>query len=273
MYRNDRILSCVLLGAGIIGMLTVGKIARAQSIGVNFSGYSVSDALAPTQSAGVVAQTHWNNVTGPNASAALLNNLGVATGATITTSGASIYDVQTSTGVAPNPVNGNQILNDGGIYSGFTNTPVTVNLSSIPYANYDVYVYTLCDYPANYSVELKPSTGVNATFYGTSPANPAGTGYIDGTTANRFLYKQAMGLSAIASTNNANYVRFTGVSAPNFTMNISLLPGNAASNMAVGAVQIVQTVAAPEPDSLFMLAWVSILFVGSKLTVRCRRKP
>ena len=153
-----------------------------------------------------------------------------------TTGGVGPWDVSLTTGTAPNALNGDQLLNNGGIYGATVNTTV----SGVNYpAGYKVFVHILTDHEANLSIGLTPTGGAALpTVFGDTPVNPAGTGYIDGVSST-FTYTQATG-TASSPTANATYAEFdVPGTATGFTIAETLLAGSTATNAAMDAVQIV----------------------------------
>lgn len=239
-------------------LLSMAAVADAANIGINFVGgnNNTTDVLPSTLSAGVVPQTNWNNV--QNAAHAGSNVFVTGSGgnvsALVTYSASSVYD-QSSTGgnSSPNTANGDQVLNNGAIYTGGTATPITVNVSnlqSVSPSGYTVYAYLLTDHPVNVSVSLTPTGGSATTYYALTPL-PNGTGYIDGTTASGFTYTQATSTTAGSPTSGADYAAFSvPASATSFSMTYTLLggTGSVGSNAALPAIQIVGVT--PEPTSL-----------------------
>ena len=113
--------------------------SQAGSIGVNFEGGGNGVgpiSMAPTDSAGVIPQTNYNNETGGSGGPFVLNDsTGTPTTAMLTFCGSGTYSVGQT-----NPVGGDQELNDGFVYGS-----TTISVTNIPYADYDVYVYELND--------------------------------------------------------------------------------------------------------------------------------
>ena len=128
----------------LLGELT--RSARAQSIGLNFVGANgdSTDTLSPTQSAGVVPQTNWNNLTsaglhtppvlGPWQSgmttSPLLDSNAAQTPVTATWDYVNTWDNSKSSRVNPLISNGDQVLNNGGIWG----TP-EVKVYNVPYSS------------------------------------------------------------------------------------------------------------------------------------------
>ncbi len=275
-HRMVALLAVAAMAGGGAGL------ASANSIGINFDRGNLggTDTLTAAQSAGVVPQTNFNNITigtttankysaGPQA---LVDNTGAATTAlgSVTTR-SSGYDISSTTGVQPDASNGNQILMNGGAYgtadqSGFGGVPgatVVAQVTNVPYATYNVYVYGLVDH-AGVQEGLSIGTGAvnvagntatftpTTTYYETTP-NPSATGYIDGKTASGFTYTKATSLVATAPTAGADYAEFTGVTGSSFEVGaiFNTATAGTSAGVAIEGLQIVNTgTAVPEPATL-----------------------
>ncbi|YCM45453.1 lamin tail domain-containing protein [Verrucomicrobiaceae bacterium 227] len=120
------------------GMLMgfAGSLAMGGSIGVNFGGGRPDASLATSDSAGVMAQSNWNNAAGDSGN---LLNLGDESGSG---SGVSITwasDEQWSLGETPADANG--VLLKGFISENNTGGDSTINFTGIPYPSYNLYLY------------------------------------------------------------------------------------------------------------------------------------
>ncbi len=167
------------LGGGAVtlsgGTLQLQAIPVAAT-GINFPGNlnDPTDTMPSTTVAGIVPQANWNNVTASGT--ALHASNGINTGASVafTTGGVGPWDVSETTGTNPNALNGDQLLNNGGIYGGTINT--TVSGLNYP-TGYKVFVHLLTDHAANLSVALTPTGGTALpTVFGDTPAAPNGPG-------------------------------------------------------------------------------------------------
>ena len=77
----------------VLALFAASSAAVADTIGINFVGgnQNSGDTLTATQSAGVIPQTHWNNLTGSNTNntadaVTIVNSLGVAPATPVTVS-------------------------------------------------------------------------------------------------------------------------------------------------------------------------------------------
>lgn len=244
--------------AALLGLVVfLSADANAASINVQFqgSGDGNTPALAPTDFAGVVPQSNYNVFAGTLAAGptALNNNLGVPSGASMTTSTWNAIWHATPT----IPAGTDEILNRGGVYSlvGDAQGANDITVSSVPFALYDVYVYTLYDAPGNtVNVALTPTSGSGGgVFYGTNP-NAGAAGYVDGNINTPFTYTQALGTTFGTATPNATYFKFSNLTASEFSFSVSQVSGG---NPAVDGFQIVQVevppAPIPEPSSMILL--------------------
>jgi hypothetical protein len=223
--------------------------SHAEFIGVNFVGNSAA-TLTSTTSAGFVPQTNFNNLTGNSRSGLVLKDSnGVTTTATV-----SFSSPFTNT-VSSNPVGGDEILNHGAIVG--SEAGLRVNLTSIPYATYDLYIY-------NPSGFFKTTLG-STTYYGRAPIS-SGPGYIDSNAATPYVYNRALSTMVGNPTLNANYVRFEGLSGASQSYTVAAAASQSFINS--GGFQIVNTgvAAVPEPSTYAMmfLGLGAIAFVGWK---------
>jgi hypothetical protein len=242
----------VPVALGFMCLSVASSTARADSIGINFIGNDPTNgALDAATSAGVVAQTNWNNLTGSSGTSGALNdNNGAATTTTLTF-------VSDATGTSTGSVSGgDEQLNNGSIRTG-TGRATTFTLSNISYASYDIYVYNL----AGASGQQQTTLG-GTSFFGISPS-PTAAGYIDNNPATPFTYTQATSTDSAAPTANANYVRFTGLSGTSQSFNVT---GLTAGSRVQGIQVVSATVATPEPSTYAMMALglVALCVLGAK---------
>jgi|SRR5579864_7215843 len=242
----------------IVGFGALTGSARAQSIGLNFVGTNgdSSDTLAPTQSAGVVAQTNWNNLTSVGSATSgmttgpVFDNNAAPTPVTATwVYGANTWDNSKSSGVNPLTTNGDQVLNNGGIWGATGRAPApAVTVSGIPYTSYSVIVTSLTDHAGSI---VKTTLG-GTSFYANQTQNPQDPGYIDGTSP-AFTYTQSTDTTG-AGTPGGDYARFDGLTGPTFTVSEDVLPGSNSTAADFSSIQIINTGSViPEPASLALL--------------------
>ena len=126
-----RIVNSYALGSGplLLAGGTFGFSAAPQSSGNGIGIHFVGDGSAISGSAGVVAMSNWNNLSGTTfAGVPLSDNTGTATTAKLTVNGAGTWASGSS----------NQLLN-GYIYS--VGSQLTAAISGIPYSQYSLYAY------------------------------------------------------------------------------------------------------------------------------------
>jgi hypothetical protein len=233
--------------------LSSARASRADSIGINFSDNYPENDLAATTSAGVVRQANWNNIGGySSTTGALNNNNGTATTTTLSYSAVSTGEFYYA------PATGDEQLNNGYILRLGT-TPITFTLNSIPYSNYEIYVYNI----ARTGTQQKTTLG-STSYYSTSP-NPTSSGYVDENAATPFTYTQATSTNSAAPTAGADYVRFTGLSGASQSFSVASLNNNSDNNYN-GSVSAIQIVATPEPSTyaLMALGLVALCVLGAK---------
>jgi MYXO-CTERM domain-containing protein len=194
--------------------------------------------MGPSEVAGVVPAANWNSFTvlsspTSGSAAGLIDDAGSATTAGATWS----YNNPWSINIADTP--GNNRMMRGYLDSGAATTTV-VTLTNIPYALYDVYVYA----DGDNGTELRSGayTIGATTLVNTDPGSTTfGGTFIEGT----------------------NYVRFTGLTGANFTLNATPTGAAATPRAPINGIQIVQV---PEPGSLALGA------MGALVLVRRRRR-
>jgi fibronectin-binding autotransporter adhesin len=193
------------------------------SIGIHFQGNNNSMV---TGSAGVVAMSNWNNLTGSSfTSAALTDNSGLTTTANLT-----IYAAGLRNSGSSNPLLNGYIENDN--YNRLTAT-----IRGIPYSNYSLYAY-MADFNTNATGE-KVTVGV-ATYY-FNAINSADYDQVTNTNSGKHPkgnYVVATGLAGDTQTvtvqgDTQQYGGFTGFEIVNTAVGgVNLLPG--ASSLTIG---------------------------------------
>ena len=123
------------------------------SIGVNFGSGRAGASLAPTDSAGVISQLHWNNASGATGSITnLADDSGDGSGASI------VWAADEQWSVGGSPVEPNGTLLTGFISENNDGVESTINVTGIPFASYDLYVYMSHDRVSE-DVDLKGPFG------------------------------------------------------------------------------------------------------------------
>lgn len=221
----------------------------AATIGVNFVPPASGEALPSGTSAGVVPQTNWQNITSTPVTAVGLNdNSGAATGAALSIAGAFVglgwYN--SSAAVGDEWLMGTNLAASG---------TMTLNVSSIPYASYDLIVYNL---PLFSSILYTYTVGT-ASYFGTSPsASTTSAGYVDGNGVTPFNFVEATSTLASSPTPNSTYTRFEGLSGSSLSFTIT--GGNGISY--INGFQIIENV--PEPSRLMLMLGGLISIFGSR---------
>lgn len=206
-----------------------------RSIGLKFNSNSTVD-LAPVDAAGWFAtrQTHWNNAdnsangstvnanpSDPVNPGVLFDNTGAVSPMTIDWTSSGTY--QTTNGAATPE---NKLING---YLDNTGTGSTITLSAIPYPRYDVIVYFGSD--GNDRTGSIQSTTANQEFYYNTFAN-FGEGLFT-----KISYLETTDMVGGDPRPRANFCRFTGQSASEFTMQVN----RGSNNSGFIAIQVVET--------------------------------
>lgn len=210
------------------------------AIGINFAGDD-PNPLAASETAGVVAQTHWNNATGATRTSPLplVDQTGAATGATVTWTANGTW----MTPITDSP--GNRRMMKGYLDTTSTST-TTITVAGLTPRTYDVYVY---------------ADGENKTYDRSAAYTLSGSG----------ITPKTIALTDAASTNfsstfkrandsSGNYVKFT-IAAGAFTLTAVPLDADSATRRApVNGIQIVPSTASTAPRA------ISVNFVGTNTT-------
>ncbi len=226
--------------------------------------------LAPTDTAGVVAVTNWNNLTGSSTTDSLLDavdNSGTLTGIDISITNAEGVNWAGNTfhGQTPGSANA-RLLQDIAFENGAGDT-FNVTFDDIAFDNYDVYLYTGAKFEA-WGGSI--SNGDTSYFIRGPVDNTAVTGFIQGTETGSF-----------ADATSANYVKFSNLSGENQEFefrvdaqqiyfagaqivsldSVATVPGFTAGSGATIATAV------PEPSSA-----IALLLIGAASVVRRRRR-
>ena len=168
----------ILVAALTVLTAVTTKNADAESIGINFTGNVWF--LQPTDQPGVVAGANWNNVSGASgANVNLHDSTGSSTAALLTftsTGNFGAFLVPRTPNVATN------MLYSGGLVGNDTISEVTVSLTDIPYATYDVYVYASQEGPLTNILSI--TDGITTFYYCSNGENYNDTTRLIETTSN-----------------------------------------------------------------------------------------
>jgi len=209
------------VGAPTLTTAAVETAVDGGAIGINFLGSSTT-AMAASEIAGVVPQTHWNNGVGAArvTPLALVNAAGEPTAASVTWTANNGW----MTPITDQP--GNARLMKG--YLDNTNTTVTtVNVAGLPSGAYDVYVYADGDnkaYTRTASYQISGSGMPAQTTTVTDPPNTTFAG----------TFTEAAGMSG-------NYVKFR-INSNAFT--VTARPGTSTNTNVRAPVNGIQIVPA-----------------------------
>lgn len=231
-----------------VGVLDVPSPSRA--ISLNFVGAATSPnsfggatdlgVLAPSDSAGVLPVSNWNNSSTVNGTASqtvpftLVDNTGASTSVSATWSSANTWAVPASQGAASTKTAAGRLLH-GYIERRATVAPgnTSVSFTQIPYGTYDVYVYMTSGTAGEVGKVTVNGNDASAIYYkapgGALGLDPA---YVQSTAADL--------ASAQALPYNANFVRFSGLTGPS----LSVAVADAVSGKSIGGmagVSIVDT--------------------------------
>lgn len=216
----------------VVSVIAGGEL-KAVSINVGFNG-----SLAPGDTAGVVPAAGWNELSGSNhpASSALLDNDGLAV-AGMTVSFQGIGNTFNNTGIA-----------DRTMLSGFlSGHPMSVQLTNIPYASYDVYIY-YAGFSSNHSLTwVATDTATNAvlgTWYSvrgslSGPQLFPSPGLVQ---SNHATLAEANARAVLGD--GGNWLKFTGLSAAR--LRIAETSSNGGNENGFAGIQIVNTAAVGE---------------------------
>ncbi len=243
-----------------VACLMITSVASAASIGVHFPSNRDNARLDPGEMAGVpnVVQVNWNSADGGTDAAANASgdtsNISLPSAGVLTDSnGATVAaSVEWTSNGTWNTANGtgspDSKLMNGYIDAIGADSPFsTVRFSAIPYEIYDVIVYIGSDGNGRTG---EVTDGTTTYSYSTFSNDPNGGGGFD---PSDYLQTTDTG----AAFPDANYAVFSGLTAPDVT--IDIIRGS--SNSGIHAVQVVDAI--PEPSSLILAALGGVFAVGA----------
>ncbi|NQT89082.1 hypothetical protein HQ560_20100, partial [bacterium] len=232
MHTREKLVAGLVVGM----VLVLTGVAQAVSIGVNFGSNRTGASLAAGDSAGVVAQTNWNNA--PNAS-------GSFTDATDSSGGATLVDVSWATSESWSH-SGGAATSDGVLMKGWASannnsTAGTVSISNIPYAKYALYLYVSHD--RNNDDTRFTETGGALTNFVTR--EDASNSTIDD---NPFVFNEITTSGGVG-----NYTKVSGLTQSSLWLN--LYPNAASSDR--GPLSGLQIVTAPPEGGVVSIAGIT----------------
>jgi Domain of unknown function (DUF1929)/PKD domain len=202
-------------------VVTSASGTSAKPVSINFVG--TGTAMASTESAGVVAETNWNQATGASNSTGL--SLVDATGAS---NGSKVSWTADNTWKLPiTDAAGNVRMMEGYLDNGFgDNTVVTVSGLPTDANGYTIYVYADGDNSVNNRSGIYQISGTGITTTSITLTDAANTNF--------------SGTFTKASGSAGNYVVFTGIKATGFTL--TAIPSTASTSTERAPVNGIQII-------------------------------
>ncbi len=236
----------------LVTLVSFATFASAQVISVSFSapsppfGFGPFYLLGPSETAGVVPVSNWNNVTGTS---------GVVTGFIDDSASSTTLSLNITPG-APNyghwgffgAGTSDQRMLGAFLENPFPTTPFSISLSSIPYSLYDIYIYSGPNADRT-GLRWEVSNGTTS-YFGIVDSTVPTTGY---------LLTSATTLATAVAANYSVFSNLTG-STQTFTF----------SGPGAPSLSGFQIVLIPEPSTV-MLALLGVAGVTG-ITILRRRK-
>ena len=239
-----RTCSSIGLIAGIVVLTTIGT-SRVQAVGIsiNFGADISAGTPVGAQSAGVVSLGNWNDIPlAQQTNLAIKDSTGAASGLTLTT-GETFTVPATAVGAGGVAFlnAGDTAMMTGHIYHG-GNVPLDLTFTgTIPYSNFDVYVYyNSSAVPTTQEFSILDSSGGTLGLSRIGKETPGGdTAYI---------------LSDGVGGNEANFVRFSGLTSASVPTNF-IIRSTATDNQYAyfNGIQIVQQGTVPLPTTVQLI--------------------
>jgi hypothetical protein len=248
--------------AAVVFVLAFPLLVSAGSIGVNFTGGNSGATVGSTDQPGIAPGANWNNFASAGTGYALNDDSGSLTTATLSFSGPGYAGF-------PYPVTPNTATNamySGGLYDGGGQWGVSV--SNIPYAAYNVYVYTSTA-DASSSVSWV-SDGATTYYYQGNGADYPGADGLPMPTVTSLV--QTTSTDPLNPTfGMSQYQIFSGETGSTFTLTNGVGESNVFSNNIFG-LQIVDASgsASPEPASFLLIAGGLGAMLAARRVIRAR---
>ena len=209
--------------------LAAGANAATNAISWNLDRWGT---VSGANTAGVVLVSNWNNSWPSNPTTNLIDNTGTATTLDISYTSHDQWSIQNSTPAQDTDGSYNKRLLNGYLNAGSSvaTTLSTINLTQIPYAQYDIYVYFGAD-QANRAGSV--TVGSSSYYFDT-----VGSASISGSNA---LLVQTSETTDVADNINANYARFSNLTGASQTITTNI-PN-------FGGIAGFQVVQVPEPSA------------------------
>jgi hypothetical protein len=226
------------LGAAAV----LGSAVSADASAISFNFTNTSSGMASTDVAGVAGARvgNWNNVgVGSTSTAVVLSTVINSAGSTV--AGASMTFTPPGAGALPGAASAtNDARMFSNFYDQFGGTASQVQVTNIPYAQYDVVFYRFGTETNATGRGGQFTIGSENRFIRGGLANPAadGTGYVESTAT----------VNAAGATQQGNYVRFYGLTSP--TLNASFTGAPITDTVIRNKVVGFQIVEVPEPGTL-----------------------
>jgi hypothetical protein len=237
-----------LLSLLFVSVAVASASAQAQIIALNFEGGNGSTVTAPTgvSAPGLVNANQWNELTGAAATDSDLLETDGTTGSSVTGLDVTYFSYdgyQSGNTNLGNLLNG--YLDGNGASAGLSDGIITVTLSSIPFAAYDVYAYVGAD-----------SNGRESSSYINTVADS-----LSFTTAVVGATTFSVNSDPLAANPSVTTLLFTNVTGSSFTYY-----QNGNSNNSGTGLMALEVVEVPEPSSpalctmglssLALLGWI-----------------
>lgn len=209
----------------------------AASIGINFTGGA--HLLSSTDSPGIIFANNWNNVIGATGTNIVLNNdSGTQTSARLTFNSLQAFDAYS--GLNTSNLATNTLYRGGLVGTNVGPGEISINISSVPYAQYDLYVYASADTTATNTLSLSLNNGFRIAYY-------AGNGTFN--SGARTLLRTTSGVSTVPTRGPGQYQLFSNLTGSSISLRTGGSIDSVLSNNIFG-LQIVENTSNTSPTGL-----------------------